>query len=477
MRQAAYLSGYRRGIFGVGAAACMGLALAGCSSGTSRFDFPSFNLTGNDTPADAGNADLASTAALPPVLPEESVYSSGNGSPTRLTRASLPPPDYTPRPSAAAYTPAPSGRVAAAEANYPGQAAPRAEPAVLRANGPGARVKVAKGDTLSILSRRYGVPVETIMAANNLPDGRLNVGQQLIIPGASAAKVAEAPPPAPGQETYKVQKGDTPHTIAEQLGVSEKALIERNNLKPNKLRIGQVLVVPGKSSKQVVAAKDDAPLAEPAVETAPEVRKVKTTTIPAPGTSLAEEEDNTYGADAKPGAKSADRSGTTQDAAPDDIASSPEVTGPGSQRVASNDQLPTPEPMSGNSFRWPVKGRVIAEFGARPDGGHNDGIDVAVPQGTAVKAAENGVVAYAGNELKGYGNLVLIRHANNWVSAYANNEEILVKRGDKVSRGQTIAKAGATGSVSQPQVHFELRKGSRPVDPTKYMSDQAANAD
>ncbi len=121
--------------------------------------------------------------------------------------------------------------------------------------------------------------------------------------------------------------------------------------------------------------------------------------------------------------------------------------------------------MSGNSFRWPVKGRVIAEFGARPDGGHNDGIDVAVPQGTSVKAAENGVVAYAGNELKGYGNLVLIRHANNWVSAYANNEELLVKRGDKVRRGQIIAKAGATGAVSQPQVHFELRKGSRPGRP------------
>jgi murein DD-endopeptidase MepM/ murein hydrolase activator NlpD len=133
--------------------------------------------------------------------------------------------------------------------------------------------------------------------------------------------------------------------------------------------------------------------------------------------------------------------------------------------------------MSGNSFRWPVKGRIISEFGARPDGGHNDGIDVAVPQGTSVKAAENGVVAYAGNELKGYGNLVLIRHANNWVSAYANNEQILVRRGDKVNRGQTIAKAGATGSVSQPQVHFELRKGSRPVDPTKYMSDAAASAE
>ena len=473
MRQAAYLSGYGRGAFGVMAAACLGLALAGCSSGVSRFDFPAFNLTSNDTPAEGGNADLASTSSLPPMLPEESVYSQGEGAQGRLTRATLPPPDYTPRP--AAYSPAPSGRVTAATANYPAQAAPRPEPAVVRAKVQGARVKVERGDTLSTLSRRYGVPVERIMAANNLPDGRLSIGQELVIPGATQAKVAEAAPVqaaplAPGQSTYKVQKGDTPHGIADKLGVSEKALIARNNINPSNLRIGQVLVVPGKSARQAVAAKDDTPLAEPAVDTAPNVRKVKTMTIPAPGTSLAEEEE----AQAMPGAKSAAK---TQDSAVNDIPASPEVTGPGSQRIASNDQLPTPEPMSGNSFRWPVKGRVIAEFGARPDGGHNDGIDVAVPQGTSVKAAENGVVAYAGNELKGYGNLVLIRHANNWVSAYANNEAILVKRGDKVSRGQTIAKAGATGSVSQPQVHFELRKGSRPVDPTKYMSDQAANAD
>jgi murein DD-endopeptidase MepM/ murein hydrolase activator NlpD len=133
--------------------------------------------------------------------------------------------------------------------------------------------------------------------------------------------------------------------------------------------------------------------------------------------------------------------------------------------------------MSGNSFRWPVQGRIISEFGTKPDGGHNDGINVAVPLGTSVKAAENGVVAYAGDELKGYGNLVLIRHSNNWVSAYAHNDEILVKRGDQVRRGQVIAKAGRTGQVNQPQLHFELRKGSRPVDPTKFMTHATADAD
>jgi murein DD-endopeptidase MepM/ murein hydrolase activator NlpD len=122
------------------------------------------------------------------------------------------------------------------------------------------------------------------------------------------------------------------------------------------------------------------------------------------------------------------------------------------------------------SFRWPVHGRIISAFGSRAAGAQNDGINLAVPEGTPVKAAEDGVVAYAGNELKGYGNLVLVRHSNGYVSAYANASELMVKRGDSVKRGQTIARAGQTGNVSSPQLHFEIRKGSTPVDPTKYLS-------
>jgi murein DD-endopeptidase MepM/ murein hydrolase activator NlpD len=116
-----------------------------------------------------------------------------------------------------------------------------------------------------------------------------------------------------------------------------------------------------------------------------------------------------------------------------------------------------------------VHGRVIARFGQSPNG-QNDGIDVAVPQGTPVKAAEDGVVAYAGNELKGYGNLVLIRHGNGYVTAYAHASEILVKRGEAVKRGQVIAKSGETGSVKAPELHFEIRKGATPVDPTELLS-------
>ncbi len=121
------------------------------------------------------------------------------------------------------------------------------------------------------------------------------------------------------------------------------------------------------------------------------------------------------------------------------------------------------------SFRWPARGRVISGSGALANGQQNDGINLALPEGTPVHAAEDGVVAYAGSELKGYGNLVLIRHSNGFVTAYAHASEILVKRGDQVRRGQVIAKSGQTGNVSSPQLHFEIRKGSTPVDPTQYL--------
>jgi murein DD-endopeptidase MepM/ murein hydrolase activator NlpD len=151
-----------------------------------------------------------------------------------------------------------------------------------------------------------------------------------------------------------------------------------------------------------------------------------------------------------------------------EAASQPAAT---EQKVA----IAAPPPSSGAAsidsvkLRWPASGKIIAGFGTRPDGTHNDGINLQVPLGTDVHAAEAGVVAYAGSELKGYGNLVLLRHDNGWVTAYAHNDELLVKRGDKVTRGQVIAKAGKTGTVDRPQLHFELRQGSRPVDPIPYL--------
>jgi murein DD-endopeptidase MepM/ murein hydrolase activator NlpD len=122
------------------------------------------------------------------------------------------------------------------------------------------------------------------------------------------------------------------------------------------------------------------------------------------------------------------------------------------------------------TFRWPVRGKVITGYGASTNGKANDGINVAVPEGTPVKAAEDGVVTYSGNELKGYGNLVLIKHANGYVTAYAHASELLVKRGDTIRRGQVIAKSGQTGEVGSPQLHFEIRKGTAPVDPLQFLN-------
>jgi len=131
--------------------------------------------------------------------------------------------------------------------------------------------------------------------------------------------------------------------------------------------------------------------------------------------------------------------------------------------------LANPQPRMGNNFRKPVEGKTIAQFGPQRDGTVNEGVTISVPKGTPVKAAENGVVAYVGDELPGFGNLILIRHADEYVTAYAHADTVLVKKCDLVKRGQTVATAGTTGEVSQPQLHFEIRKNSKPVDPTPLL--------
>jgi murein DD-endopeptidase MepM/ murein hydrolase activator NlpD len=147
------------------------------------------------------------------------------------------------------------------------------------------------------------------------------------------------------------------------------------------------------------------------------------------------------------------------------------IAEPTATSSGQDNAVKTAEPVGSlPGFRWPVRGRVIAAFGPKPNGVQNDGINLAVPEGTPIKAAEDGVVAYAGSELKGYGNLVLVRHSNGFVTAYAHASDVLVKRGETVKRGQVIAHAGQTGNVTSPQLHFEIRKGATPVDPAQYLS-------
>lgn len=142
---------------------------------------------------------------------------------------------------------------------------------------------------------------------------------------------------------------------------------------------------------------------------------------------------------------------------------------PGAQTPRARPQVGLPPPATGQ-FIWPAEGRIVSRFGPKEGGLHNDGINIAVPEGTAVKVAQSGVVAYAGNELRGYGNLLLVRHENGWMTAYAHNGELLVNRGDMVTKGQVIARSGSSGSVSTPQIHFEIRRGSSAVDPLTVMS-------
>lgn len=131
--------------------------------------------------------------------------------------------------------------------------------------------------------------------------------------------------------------------------------------------------------------------------------------------------------------------------------------------------IEAPEPRSGSRFQWPVRGAILSDYGPKPGGLHNDGINISASRGASVVAADNGVVAYAGNELRGFGNLLLIRHADGWMTAYAHLDDMLVERGAKVSRGQKIGTVGSTGNVSSPQLHFEVRRGNRAIDPRDHL--------
>ncbi|GMO58871.1 MAG: hypothetical protein Ta2D_04650 [Rickettsiales bacterium] len=122
-----------------------------------------------------------------------------------------------------------------------------------------------------------------------------------------------------------------------------------------------------------------------------------------------------------------------------------------------------------NRFVWPIKGKIVSSFGNKKNGLVNDGMNISAAKGANFVAAEDGVIAYVGNELRGYGNIILIKHSNNWISAYAHCDEITVAKGDKVKRGQVIGKVGETGNVNAPQLYFSLRKGREAVDPMKHL--------
>lgn len=308
----------------------------------------------------------------------------------------------------------------------------------------GTTIIVGTSDTLEVLAQRYHVTSAAILAANGYKGPRtLSPGQQLIIPNtaAVAVPVAAAPatrPVASAASVHVVNHGDTLAGIAHRNHVSVVELARANNLDANApLKQGARLTVPAARTAEA------APVAAQPVAAA---QPIPTTTIGGPRLAAA-----------APAAPQQSARYAQANPAPE-----PVEAAPAAKPAETTSALPT--------FRWPVRGKVITGYGAKTNGKANDGINVAVPEGTPVKAAEDGVVAYSGNELKGYGNLILVRHSNGYVTAYAHASELLVKRGDTIKRGQVIAKSGQSGEVGSPQLHFEIRKGSAPVDPLQFLN-------
>jgi murein DD-endopeptidase MepM/ murein hydrolase activator NlpD len=272
-------------------------------------------------------------------------------------------------------------------------------------------ITIERGQSLSEIAQSYHVPMGTIAEANGLsPPYRIKTGRQLIIPGAGPPRIPEAPVSVAALPPSRSDDGPsaTANLDHSTAASPERPAVSAAPLPPPVLQSPLPTTVP---SSPMPAGEDVAP----AVRTAP--------AAPAP-------------------------------------AAAPEPSAAGNA---------TPSRGTG-AFLWPVHGNVLANYGLRSDGTHNDGINISAPRGTAVQAADAGVVVYTGNELRGYGNLILVKHAGGWISAYAHCDQILVKRGEKVSRGQLIARVGSTGNVGDPQLHFELRRGNRPVDPREFMA-------
>ena len=481
--------------------------LASCSSGVSRFDFPMFGLSSTDD-KDASTSSLPLAPTIEPSANDLTRYSSdsglagfendrkasavaGSSTNNYNTRNSyLPAQTAAPEVRAARYgavNRAPVSNVGdqntrnmRADARRPSRydAAPmkpivearrsflpseprgynyNSQPKIkprsghdigtsnkpMRANNSASDgssgVTVSTGDTLYSIGRRYNVSIVELMELNGLADSNLTVGQRLKVPGGakqngvpSNQSLVATHVQARSSGTYTVRPGESFQNIAKKHGVSSSQLADVNGITdPGSIRAGEVLILPTRA-KPVRTMKKVVKLS-PKRPSDLKVRKVKTQSI-----------------NLRPSKKM-----------PSSIAKKQQSVA--MKKSAKKGAVST-------AFRWPVRGRIIGKFGPRTDGTHNDGINLAVPNGTKVKAAESGVVAYAGSELEGYGNLVLIRHSNDWVSAYAHNEKLMVKRGEKIKRGQIIARAGTSGSVEVPQVHFELRKGSKPVDPANYMA-------
>ncbi|MCE9507095.1 MAG: M23 family metallopeptidase [Alphaproteobacteria bacterium] len=283
----------------------------------------------------------------------------------------------------------------------------------LHADSAAGAVIIREGDTLWNISRRYRLPVRDIMDLNGLE------------PPYALAKGGRLKLPAPLD--YRVRGGDTLYSVANMFGVAVYQLVRVNNIAaPYAVRPGQDLRIPATERRAVLYKKEDTltPTLSRRVGEGEVVREIRP--LPRAGEGRGE--------------------GVVHRPLPTTLAASKRP-----------------------DFVWPVRGKVVSAYGAKEGGLYNDGINIAAPKGTPVAAAADGVVAYVGDDLKSYGNLVLVRHGGGAMTAYAHLGSVNVKKGMTVRKGQAIGSVGSTGAVSAAQLHFEIRQGAKTYDPRQYL--------
>ena len=510
-------------------AGVLSIGLGGCSADVLRFDAPvlGYKKSAGGPPPASLHPDRTLFDQSPPSSAGAPYPAYGNSAPPATTgnvvTAELPAP---PRSEPRTHRPAPNGRATPAPRYAPTTSTPRKRTALLaprrttpyQARPPQIErpapdmpesIVVRPGDTLYELSRRYGITVADIKDANGLTNTIIKPGQRLALrpdyepetqaprkTGPRRYKSRTTQQPSYGQQrrvplyanpgirttssdddTYTIRPGDSLYGISRRTGVKVAALKRINGItNARRLRPGTVLrlrqrvlpVTPHYQTARRRLPQQRSPRLEPrryagARQTEPRIEvtqpRMEPTSSARPrilNPTIAPHTTSRRVRSVRiPVTKQSER--RTKPRTYDRVAGLPQ-------------SKPPPRTVASGKFRWPVRGRIVRGFGKRPDGTKNDGVDIAVPIGSDVHAAETGVVAYAGDELKGYGNLILIRHEGGWVSAYAHNDLMMVKRGDTIRRGQVIAKAGKTGNVTQPILHFELRKGSKPVNPLPHLA-------
>jgi murein DD-endopeptidase MepM/ murein hydrolase activator NlpD len=288
------------------------------------------------------------------------------------------------------------------------------------------------------------------------------------------APVVSTPAVEQAPLSMTIQHGQTLSGIAQTYHVPMRVIAEANGLSPPySIKAGRALIIPRADLPQAPAASVPVAALPPTGSEPPPSTRLELPAAPgAPETGAVDHPvpglpEQLTPVIRPPLAAASPPAG--EDAAKSTPATPAPVTASPPPPSSSEPSTAVPATRSSGAFLWPVRGHVVATYGSRSDGTHNDGINIAAPKGAAVQVAEAGVVAYSGNELRGYGNLILVKHSNGWISAYAHCDQMLVQRGQKVARGQVIARVGSTGNVSEPQLHFELRRGNHAVDPQEFL--------